>query len=116
MSRHISAAQRFKLPARIRPRSGDKACPERPTPLRGAEPGRVVPFDVQPSLPRVPAAAASPAACGDCAEMQVRVDVPLYYPSMELRYRLVLAALFVALVGVMVFLFTYAPPGPGVTD
>jgi hypothetical protein len=48
--------------------------------------------------------------------MQVRVDVPPYYPSMELRYRLVLAALFVALVGVMVFLFTYAPPGPGVTD
>jgi hypothetical protein len=65
---------------------------------------------------RFPTVAAFPAACGDCAEMQVRVDVPPYCPSMELRYRLVLAALFVALVGVMVFLFTYAPPGPGVTD
>lgn len=48
--------------------------------------------------------------------MQVRVDVPPYSPSMELRYRLVLTALFIALVGVTVFLFTYAPPGPGLTD
>jgi hypothetical protein len=39
-----------------------------------------------------------------------------YYPSMELRYRVVLAALFIALVGALVFLFTYAAPGPGATD
>lgn len=48
--------------------------------------------------------------------MQVGVETAPYYPSMELRYRLVLAALFVALLAVMLFLFTYAPPGPGVTD
>ena len=54
------------------------------------------------------------AGCGDCVEMQVDVGAAPYYPSMELRYRLVLAALFVALVGLMVFLYTYTPPGPSV--
>lgn len=53
---------------------------------------------------------------GDCAEAQVSAHVPPYYLSMELRYRIVLTAMFIALVGAMVFLFTYAPPGPGITD
>jgi hypothetical protein len=48
--------------------------------------------------------------------MQVRPETAPYYPNMELRYRLVLTALSVALAAFMLFLFTYAPPGPGVTD